>query len=273
MRWRWSGLLESRPMRRRAAMALLGAPMPLLLLAGCAGLSAPREVRVQSNGAMAGQPVTIFIRVDALGDEAGYGFRLNYNNTRLLNPVIGQGTTGAAVHSCTQTTTGLNCAVDTFPNNSPGSSDPNTGEIPAGNNQILVSITWNVAASAPNGAVPLTLASVNASNDNADLLTITSVGGAVHVGAPTAASVSVSGRLSTVDGRGITGATVSLTNATTGQTRHARSSSFGYYRFDEVPAGETYIVRVSSKRFVFVPDTQIISLLDELTDLDFTTEP
>ena len=36
-------------MKRRAAMALLGAPMPLLLLAGCAGLSAPREVRVSSD--------------------------------------------------------------------------------------------------------------------------------------------------------------------------------------------------------------------------------
>lgn len=30
-------------------MALLGAPLPLLLLAGCAGLSGPREVRVSSD--------------------------------------------------------------------------------------------------------------------------------------------------------------------------------------------------------------------------------
>ena len=36
-------------MKRRAAITLLGAPLPLLLLAGCAGLSAPREVRVSSD--------------------------------------------------------------------------------------------------------------------------------------------------------------------------------------------------------------------------------
>lgn len=236
-------------------------------------IAAPRELRVQSNGAMPGQLVTIFIRVDAFGDEAGYGFRLNYNNTRLLNPVIGIGTTGAAVRSCTQTTTGLNCAVDTFPNNAPGSSDPNTGEIPAGNNQILMSVTWNVSASAPNGTLPLTLASVNASNDNADLLTITSVSGAVNVGAPTAASVSVSGRLSAADGRGIRNAIVSISNASTGEIRTARSTAFGYYRFEDIPVGETYVIRVTSKRFQFVPDTQIISLLDELSDLNFMAEP
>lgn len=43
------GLLESPLMKRRAAITLLGAPLPLLLLAGCAGLSAPREVRVSSD--------------------------------------------------------------------------------------------------------------------------------------------------------------------------------------------------------------------------------
>lgn len=234
---------------------------------------APRELRVQSNGAMPGQLVTIFIRVDALGDEAGYGFRLNYNNTRLLNPVIGPGTTGAAVRTCTQTTTGLNCAADTFPNNAPGSSDPNTGEIPAGNNQILMSITWNVAASTPNGSLPLTLTNVTASNDNADLLTITSVSGAINVGAPTAAMASISGRISAADGRGIRNAVVSLVDASGGETRVARSSSFGYYRFEGIPVGETYVIRVTSKRFQFVPDTQIISLMDELTELNFTAEP
>jgi len=51
----------------------------------------------------------------------------------------------------------------------------------------------------------------------------------------------------------------------------ARTSSFGYYRFDDVLAGETYIVSVTSKRYSFAP--QVVSVFEELTDLDFTPEP
>ncbi|MDQ3490846.1 MAG: hypothetical protein M3449_07260 [Acidobacteriota bacterium] len=56
-----------------------------------------------------------------------------------------------------------------------------------------------------------------------------------------------------------------------GSTRTARSSSFGYYRFEDVAAGETYILSVSSKRYSFAP--RVVSALDELSDLDFTAEP
>lgn len=91
--------------------------------------------------------------------------------------------------------------------------------------------------------------------------------------APTAANVSVSGRLSTSDGRGIRSAVIYLANASTGEIRSARSSAFGYYRFEDIPVGVTYIIRVTTKRFQFVPDTQVIALLDELTELNFTAEP
>ncbi len=91
--------------------------------------------------------------------------------------------------------------------------------------------------------------------------------------APTAAAVSISGQIRTADGSGITSVRIVLTNAATGETFNALSSSFGHYRFDEITVGQTYILTVSAKRFTFNPNTQVISLLDELTGVDFTADP
>ncbi len=91
--------------------------------------------------------------------------------------------------------------------------------------------------------------------------------------APSAATASISGRILATDGYGIRNVIISLTNASGGEVRLVRSSSFGYYKFEEVTVGESYILTVRSKRFVFEPDTRIITLLDELTDADFTALP
>ncbi len=232
-----------------------------------------RELRVQSTVATAGQPVTVNIRVDARGDEAGYGFRLNYNNTRLLNPVIGAGNTGAAVRSCFAIATGLNCAVDTFPNNLPGSTDPNIGEIAAGNNQLLITITFNVAANAPALPLSLALTNVNASNDNADLVTITGTNGILTVSSPTAATVSIGGKVESADGHGIRNVILTLTNTATGEIRSMRSTTFGYYRFEEIEVGASYVLTVSAKKFSFNPNTRLLTVLDELTEVDFIALP
>lgn len=85
--------------------------------------------------------------------------------------------------------------------------------------------------------------------------------------APTAASVQVSGRVTVEDGRGLVNAIVIMTDPN-GTTRLVRTSSFGYYRFDGVEAGGTYVVSVSSKRYRFMP--RAVTVVAELTDLDFT---
>jgi hypothetical protein len=90
--------------------------------------------------------------------------------------------------------------------------------------------------------------------------------------APTAAGVSVSGRVMTANGNGIRNVIVTLADAS-GLTRRAISSSFGYYRFDDVEAGQNYVISVRSKRFTFANPTRILSVQDELTDVDFTAEP
>lgn len=83
---------------------------------------------------------------------------------------------------------------------------------------------------------------------------------------PLSATVSVSGRVLAPDGRGIRNAVVNLT-APNGTTRTARTSAFGYYRFDEIETGQTYVFSVSSKRFQFAP--QVVTITEDLSELDF----
>jgi hypothetical protein len=90
--------------------------------------------------------------------------------------------------------------------------------------------------------------------------------------APTAANVTVGGRVLTADGSGIRNALVTLTN-TSGETRTTITGTFGYYRFAEVEAGATYIVSVTSKRFVFSNSSQVVNIDDAREDINFTADP
>lgn len=101
------------------------------------------------------------------------------------------------------------------------------------------------------------------------------VGAAIDIGAfetqgPTATSTSISGRIKTADERGIKNVRLLLANGATGETLRAISNPFGYYRFENILAGQTYLLTVSSKRFLFDPNTRVITLLNELTNEDFT---
>ena len=89
---------------------------------------------------------------------------------------------------------------------------------------------------------------------------------------PTAAAASVSGRVTTAGGNGIRNADIALIGSD-GVTRRAVTSSFGYFRFDDIPTGENYVIRIASKRYVFAQPTRVIAVNDELADVDFVAEP
>ncbi len=92
----------------------------------------------------------------------------------------------------------------------------------------------------------------------------------IRSGCPTtAAGVSVSGRVLTPDGYGLRNAIVSITDST-GMTRTARTTSFGYYTFENVEVGGTYVVSVGSKSYTFTPRT--ITVNDSVSDLDLVAD-
>jgi hypothetical protein len=89
--------------------------------------------------------------------------------------------------------------------------------------------------------------------------------------APTAATVTVSGRVTTAQGRGIRNVVVTMTDSS-GNTRTATTTSFGYFSFDDVAAGETYIFAARGKRFSFGQNTQVHSITEETSNINFVAD-
>ena len=86
----------------------------------------------------------------------------------------------------------------------------------------------------------------------------------------TAASTTVGGHIVTAAGRGIARARVLMTDAN-GETRYALTNAFGYFRFENVEAGESYIVGVESKLYSFAP--QVITISADITEINFIAQP
>jgi hypothetical protein len=51
------------------------------------------------------------------------------------------------------------------------------------------------------------------------------------------------------------------------------SSSFGYYRFADIPVGASYIISVAAKKYSFSEPSQIRQVQDDLQDIDFVADP
>lgn len=85
----------------------------------------------------------------------------------------------------------------------------------------------------------------------------------------TAAGVTIGGRVLLPNDSGVARATVTLTDSH-GVSRSVVTGIFGSFSFDDVEAGETYILRVSSKRYTFAPQT--VSPSDDVTDITITAQ-
>ena len=92
---------------------------------------------------------------------------------------------------------------------------------------------------------------------------------AILAAPPTSAMVSISGRVILPNGKGVSRARVSIIG-TNGQPRTALTNFAGYYRFESIKAGESYIFNISSKLHSFSP--QIITINENLNGLNFTAE-
>lgn len=89
--------------------------------------------------------------------------------------------------------------------------------------------------------------------------------------APTAATVTVSGRAMTSLGRGITNVRLSLTDSQ-GNVRMATTTSFGYYHFYAVEVGETYILTARGKNYTFSQPLQVLNINDETEAVNFIAD-
>lgn len=90
--------------------------------------------------------------------------------------------------------------------------------------------------------------------------------------APTAANALISGRVRTAGGQGVRNAYIVLTDSF-GTLRSTQTGTFGYFRFENLPVGQTYVLTIYSKRYIFAQTSQIIFLNDNVTEINFTAEP
>ena len=132
-----------------------------------------------------------------------------------------------------------------------------------GSNNLGQSAPSYISAADCGAPNPINVASAGAPNMHTLI-------GLIGNNIPTAAGVSLSGRVLTADGNGIRNAQVSII-LSNGEVRNVFSSAFGYYRFDDLEVGQTYILSIAAKRYTFINPTRIISLDDELTGEDFVS--
>jgi hypothetical protein len=83
---------------------------------------------------------------------------------------------------------------------------------------------------------------------------------------PIVMNVTVSGRISTPDGRGLRNALVSITDSNNIR-RTVTTSSFGFYTFDNVASGDVYAMSVASKLYRFA--SRPVQVNDNLGNVDF----
>ena len=73
-------------------------------------------------------------------------------------------------------------------------------------------------------------------------------------------------------GQGIRNARVTITGNSLREPIVTTTGSFGYYSFENLEAGQTYIITVNSKRFTFQAPSRVITLTDNVTDADFVAD-
>ncbi len=93
--------------------------------------------------------------------------------------------------------------------------------------------------------------------------------GSVEVDVPTASGVTVGGRVTVGEGRGLRGARVTMTSSD-GTVRSVSTGAMGRFQFDDVESGQTYIINVLSRRYMFSPQT--VPVTDNIADLNFYPE-
>ncbi|HQY68736.1 MAG TPA: cohesin domain-containing protein [Pyrinomonadaceae bacterium] len=94
--------------------------------------------------------------------------------------------------------------------------------------------------------------------------------GSVTLVVPSAAGVSIDGRVTDTSGRPIRNAIVTL-NGDHGFQRAGRTNAFGYFALIDIPTGAVYVLSTDSKQFTVQP--RIINVNDNITGIELVAEP
>lgn len=170
--------------------------------------------------------------------------------------------TGATVSSLTAGTwTSVPALNFLSPTNPPGQG-PLDGNAPANRTTLTAAIVVNLP---PGSEIMLRWTDIvdSAQPDGfgVDDLIVTAI-------APSAAHVSVSGRVLDGYGRGISSAIITAMDMT-GVSTVTYTNTFGYYSVKNLEAGQAYVLSVSARRHTFPNSSILIDLTDNLSGVNF----
>lgn len=77
----------------------------------------------------------------------------------------------------------------------------------------------------------------------------------------------------TAFGRGIRNAKITIEGGVLSEPRRFLTGPFGYYRFDNLDAGQTYVVSVGTKRYTFGAPSRTVNLDADAANVDFVADP
>lgn len=89
---------------------------------------------------------------------------------------------------------------------------------------------------------------------------------------PTAGGATVGGRVTSPLGIGLSNVKLVLTGNGITEPLYARTNPFGYYEFTDVPAGEDYVVSVSSKLYTFGQPSMFINVVGDISNANFISQ-
>jgi hypothetical protein len=205
--------------------------------------------------------------MDAIGDEAGVGFTLSYDQSILSNPTVaaGTGVPGIFLIPNTVTDPGRVGVAMTYVGQA----------IPAGTRQIA-RITFDVSATAAAGTYPIglpgappTVNSVSSAGDVPVGLPATFTGGTLTILAPSAATATIGGVVEGPNRRGVNNAFVTLTDET-GEAVMVRTNTLGYFRFEGLRVGRTYVLNAKARGYDF--NSVVVNLTENALGLRLTAE-
>ncbi len=248
----------------------VGPIAPVVVESPLAALSSQgqRTIRAATSPSCEGSNTTVGLMLESGGNEAGAGLTVTFDPTILTNPVVSLGK-DAAERGFELTTNSTNAAagqigilidtLDAFP--------------AAALERHLVNIEFQVVPGAPTGTTAVGFGGKTTSLSTSDVLgnlvetsyqsATMSIGGTACAAS---AGITVGGRVLSPDGAGLRNATVTLTGSD-GTLRTVKTTSLGYYQIDDMRAGETYVVAVSSRRYRFA--SRVLQVSNSLSNFDF----
>jgi hypothetical protein len=94
--------------------------------------------------------------------------------------------------------------------------------------------------------------------------------GAFEYIAPSAAEVSIGGRISNESGNAIARVRVSLIKQN-GEILSAMTNAFGYYKFEGIEVGQIYVLQATNRKLQFQNNPRVLQVMEDLSEENFIT--